>query len=128
MKSFKNLRIIFLCLVIAFAFSITGIAHGQHEGGLGEKKIHLNLADMDQLMMIEGMTETIANAIIEYREKSGFFKKPEDLLKVPGLTKEVYKTLDPQVGSEGDLYCVPMEGMEDDFDEDEEPMLSPSKC
>ena len=57
-------------------------------------------------------------------------KKPKDLLKVPGITKEVYDKLDPQIGSEGDLYCVPKPGSEDDDDEDddEEPVLSPSKC
>jgi hypothetical protein len=33
----------------------------------------------------------------------------------------------PQVGVEGDLYCIPKEGSEDEFDEGEEPILSPSK-
>ena len=115
-------------MIIMMAFFVTGNAGAQHEGGLGEKKIHLNIADKDQLMKIEGMTEDLAAAVIEYREKSGFFKAPEDLLKVPGITKSVYDTLNPQVGSEGDLYCVPKEGAEDEFDEDEEPVLSPSKC
>ena len=76
-------------------------------------------------------TADLAEAIVKYREKSGFFKKPEDLLNVPGITKEVYEKLNPQVGTEGDLYCVPKEGSEEDEDEDEdeeEPILSPSKC
>ncbi|MBW2031244.1 MAG: helix-hairpin-helix domain-containing protein, partial [Deltaproteobacteria bacterium] len=63
--------------------------------------------------------------IVEYRETKGYFEKPEDLLKVPGMTKEVYEKLNPQVGSEGDIYCVPREGAEE---EEEEPLLSPSKC
>jgi competence ComEA-like helix-hairpin-helix protein len=106
-----------------------GNSYAQHEGGLGEKKIHLNIASKDQLMKIEGMTEDIAKAIIDYREKSGFFKKPEDLLNVPGLTQNIYKTLNPQIGSEGDLYCIPMETDEDDeYYEDEDIPLSPSKC
>ena len=124
----KHLKYIFFCMIITMLFIFTGNAVAQHEGGLGEKKIHLNIADKDQLMKIEGMTEDLANALIEYREKSGFFKKPEDLLNIPGLTKDIYKTMNPQVGTEGDLYCVPKEGAEDEFDEDEEPVLSPSKC
>jgi competence ComEA-like helix-hairpin-helix protein len=122
----KSLNYLILCfLVLSAAFFITGTADAQHEGGLGEKKVHLNIATEEQLMKIEGMTEDLAEAIVEYRETSGFFKKPEDLLKVPGMTKEIYDQLDPKVGAEGDLYCVPKEGMEDD---EEEPILSPSKC
>ena len=128
MKYKKNLKYILCYMVVTMVLFIVGSVNAQHEGGLGEKKIHLNIADEDQLVMIEGVTEELAEAIVEYREETGFFKKPEDLLKVPGITQDVYETMDPQVGSEGDLYCVPAEGMEDEFDDDEEPILSPSKC
>ena len=124
----KELKYLFCLLIATLAFLMVGHAYAQHEGGLGEKKILLNIAGKERLMMVEGMTEKLAEAIVEYREKSGFFKKPEDLLKVPGVTKEVYEKLNPKTGVEGDIYCVPMEGMEDEFDEDEEPVLSPSKC
>jgi competence ComEA-like helix-hairpin-helix protein len=133
MNSIKKFKIVIICLVSAFALIAAGNVYAQHEGGLGIKKVHLNLADEDQLMKIEGMTKNLAKAIIDYREKSGFFKKPEDLLNVPGLTKNKYKTLNPQLGSEGDLYCIPMETDEDDEWEDDEwedddIPLSPSKC
>lgn len=129
MNSKKNLNLI-IYFVAALTMIIAGSVNAQHEGGLGIKKVYLNIADKDQLMKIEGMTDDIAEAIVDYREKSGFFKKPEDLLNVPGLTRDIYETLNPQVGSEGDLYCVPMESDEDDdyYDDDEEPILSPSKC
>jgi competence ComEA-like helix-hairpin-helix protein len=125
MDSKKTLKYIFCYLIAALAFLTMGDAYAQHEGGLGIKKVHLNIADKEQLMKIDGMTEDLAEAIIAYREKSGFFKKPEDLLKVPGITKDVYEKLNPRIGSEGDLFCVQKEGSED---EDEEPILSPSKC
>ena len=115
----------FIILGLILVFSGTAVA--QHEGGLGIKKIQLNLADEDQLLRIEGMTEELAEAIVDYRESKGFFKGPQDLLKVPGMTNEIYEELNPQVGSEGDIFCIPNEGDEDDED-DEEPMLSPSKC
>ncbi|MBN2418650.1 MAG: helix-hairpin-helix domain-containing protein [Deltaproteobacteria bacterium] len=123
----RKLKFIFGMIIMLITLA-AGNAYAQHEGGLGEKRIHINIADRDQLMKIEGMTEEIADAIIEYREKSGFFKKPEDLLNVPGISKDVYKTLDLKVGTEGDLYFVPKEDAEEEFDEDEEPVLSPSKC
>ena len=124
----KILKYLIPLFIIFMMFLITGTADAQHEGGLGMKKVHLNIATVDQLMKIDGMTEDLAEAIVEYRDKSGFFKKPEDLLKVPGMTQEVYNKLNPQVGSEGDLFCVPKEGSEYDEEDEEEPLLSPSKC
>jgi competence ComEA-like helix-hairpin-helix protein len=126
--TFKKLltgSLLFIILGMILAFS--GTAAAQHEGGLGIKKIQLNLADEDQLLQIEGITEELAEAIVDYRESKGFFKGPKDLLNVPGLTNEIYEELNPQIGSEGDIFCIPREGGEDDED-DEEPMLSPSKC
>ena len=117
---------IFLLAIINMFFIFNGTASAQHEGGLGEDKVHLNIATVNQLLRIDGMTKALAEAIVEYREESGFFKVPEDLLDVPGMTKELFDKLSPQVGTEGDLFCVPKEGS--DEDEDEEPILSPSKC
>jgi competence ComEA-like helix-hairpin-helix protein len=126
----KNNKII-LCLaaaLFALALTIPGTAFAQagHEGGLGEKKYDVNLASAKQLATAAGITDEIAEAIVEYRQKSGFFKSPEDLLKVPGITKDVYKEINPQQGAEGDVYVVPAEGAE--IEEEDEPILAPSKC
>ena len=115
--------------VLVIAISLAGQVNAQgHEGGLGELKVPLNIADVDQLLKIEGMTEELAEAIVEYRENTAYFDKPEDLLNVSGMTQEKYEELDPQIGMEGDIYCVRPEGDEDEDDEEEEPLLSPSKC
>jgi competence ComEA-like helix-hairpin-helix protein len=108
--------------------AITGTAFAAHEGGLGFTKYDINLASATQLARADGITDELAEAIVEYREKSGFFKSPKDLLKVPGITEDVFKEINPQVGAEGDIYVVPAEGSEEEFDDDEEPILAPSKC
>jgi hypothetical protein len=72
-----------------------------------------------------GMNLDLADAIVEYREDVSVFKKPEDLLKVPGITKEIYKKINPRQGTEGELYTLPREGEE--LEDDDIP-LSPSKC
>jgi hypothetical protein len=100
---------LFFGMILAFAVPVAA----QHVGGLGEKKIPLNIATVEQLLKI--------------REKSGFFNAPEDLLKVPGMTQETYKELDPKMGTEGDIYCVPAE-TEGEEEEDEDVPLAPSKC
>ena len=127
MNSKINIKYIICSMIVTLAIFLTGSTYAQHEGGLGEKKIHLNIASKDQLMKVEGMTEDLAKAIVEHREKSGFFKNPEDLLNVKGITQEIYKKIDPRIGTEGDLYAVPRMGEE--FEEDDEDIpLSPSKC
>ena len=119
-------------VLLVFGFSLCfckALWAGGHEGGLGEKRIHVNIANVEQLLKVEGMTPEIAEAIVTYREETGVFKKPEDLLKVPGITPDVYDTLNPQVGAEGDLYLIPGESGDADGDEEDEDVpMSPSKC
>ena len=117
-------------LTVGLLLAVGGTVAAQgpsHEGGLGEQRIMLNLANADTLGKAKGVTDEIASAIVEYRETVGFFKKPEDLLKVPGITKEIYGKMDPKVGAEGELYLVPKEGVTIEED-DEVPVLAPSKC
>ena len=130
MKSKKIFIGLLLSAALLMTLAFAGPATAQHEGGLGIKKVQLNIATEDQLMKIDGMTEDLSEAIVEYREAKGYFKKPADLLNVPGITKEIFETLNPQEGSEGDIFCEQKPGSEDDDDDDddEEPMLSPSKC
>lgn len=123
----------FSCLVAAILFtgmflSGSALAQGEgHTGGLGEVRIQFNYASAVNLAKAAGITPEIAEAICDYRDEDGFFTKPEDLLNVPGITEEVYEEIDPQVGTEGDLYTVPRPGEELE-EEDEDIPLSPSKC
>lgn len=97
-----------------------------HTGGLGEARIQLNVSSARNLAKAPGITKEIAEAIVKHREEKGAFKKPEDLLKVPGITQEVLKQINPQVGTEGDLYTLPRQGEE--LEEEDDAPLSPSKC
>jgi competence protein ComEA len=88
-------------------------------------KVELNKATADQLGRCPGLNSTLARAILEYRQKSGPFKTPEDLLKVKGITKDVLDKLKPRL-EKNILYVIPATPS---FDEDEEePSLKPSKC
>ena len=123
----------FPCLWVTLfiaAFFMAGSALAQqegHTGGLGEVRIQFNYASSVNLAKAPGITDEIAEAICDYRDEEGFFTKPEDLLKVPGITKEVYGEINPQVGTEGDLYTVPRPGEELEEEEEDIP-LAPSKC
>lgn len=120
----------FIALVAVVALCLTGQALAQgkgHAGGLGEERIQLNYASPVNLAKAPGITPEIAEAICKYRDEQGAFIKPEDLKNVPGITEEVYKELNPQVGTEGDVYALPKPG-ETLEEEDEDAPLAPSKC
>jgi len=53
-----------------------------------EGKININHASVDELTKIPGVGPVTAQKIIEYREKNGPFKTPEDLLKIDGIGKK----------------------------------------
>jgi competence ComEA-like helix-hairpin-helix protein len=121
----KAQRILFiLLLALVFSFPVPAQQRG-HTGGLGEARIYFNVSSAENLAKAPGMNLKLADAIVEYREDVAPFKKPEDLLKVPGMTKEIYQKINPRVGTEGELYAVPREGEE--LEDDDIP-LSPSKC
>jgi DNA uptake protein ComE-like DNA-binding protein len=50
-------------------------------------KINPNTASRDELMLLPGVGEVIANRIIEGRQ-AGPYQKPDDLLRIPGLGKK----------------------------------------
>jgi competence protein ComEA len=86
-------------------------------------KVDLNKATAEQLSKCPGVTPVLAKAIVEYRMKSGPFKAPEDLLKVKGMTREVFNKAKPKLEKDS-IYIMPAASEEDE----EEPSLKPSKC
>lgn len=55
--------------------------------------VNINEADAKTLMTVKGIDAKTANAIVDYRTKNGSFKSVEDLTKVKGMTKKLYKKI-----------------------------------
>ena len=70
--------------------------------------LNFNKASVEELMANEDLEleKDMATAIVNYREKNGAFKKPKDLLKVPGMTKDLFGEINP-VMEDGDLIYDP---------------------
>ncbi len=113
-KMLKTKRV--LLMTLALAVLLAGLAGLAQAGG---KIVSFNKASAQEIMAIEGLKipESLAKSIVEHRTKNGPFKKPEDLLKVPGMTQDFIEKLNP-VMKDGDVV----------FDPDAEPTLAPSKC
>jgi competence ComEA-like helix-hairpin-helix protein len=61
------------------------------------KPIDLNLANVKELQELPGVGPVTAQRIIELREKSGRFKRVEDLLAVRGISQKKLDAMRPYV-------------------------------
>ena len=59
--------------------------------------VNLNTANVTQLETLPGIGKSTAERILEYREKSGGFKKIEDLMNVRGVGEKSFLKLKPLV-------------------------------
>lgn len=67
------------------AFPITSVAFHEETTYGVPGKVNINTADIDELMQLEEIGERKAKAIIEYREKNGRFRNPEEITNVSGI-------------------------------------------
>jgi competence ComEA-like helix-hairpin-helix protein len=125
MKNRKVVLIWISLLVFIGSFSIAMASGQTRPSAKAPARIDLNRASAEQIGKCPGLTSSLANAIVEYRGKSGPFKSPEDLLKVKGITREILNKIKPKM-DKGLLYITPASPASDE-DEDE-PSLKPSKC
>lgn len=76
-------------------FSLSSVA------AFAADKININTASADELQLLDGVGESTANAIIQYREQNGEFSSVEDLMNVKGIgEKKVVKLADQATISE----------------------------
>jgi len=73
------------------------IAAGQERKTLPTKPLDLNQATSEQLQQLPGIGPVTAKAIVRFREKSGPFRRVEDLLAVRGISKRKLEKLRPYV-------------------------------
>ena len=56
-------------------------------------KVSINTGTIEELITLDGIGESKAKAIIEYREKNGEFKNLEDLMNVSGIGESAYSKI-----------------------------------
>jgi len=64
---------------------------------LPAKPLDLNSATVEELQALPTVGPAAAKAIVHFREKSGPFRKVEELLAVPGFTKKRLAKIRPYI-------------------------------
>ncbi len=67
------------------AYAASGRSGAFLSPGMLEGTVRVNEAELEELIMLPGIGETIGQAILEEREAHGAFHYPEDLLSVRGI-------------------------------------------
>jgi competence protein ComEA len=85
-------------IVIALAGGVVNAQESRAASGASAAAaLNLNTATAAQLEALPGIGKATADRIIEYRTKSGGFKKIEDLMNVRGIGEKSFLKLKPLI-------------------------------
>ncbi len=90
-------RIVATTLAVAMAaFTLAGAALAAGKPAPAGK-VNINTASVEQLSTLPGVGPKLAARIVEYRQKSGSFRAPHDLLNVQGIGEKNFAKLEQYV-------------------------------
>jgi len=72
--------------------------------------INLNTASLDVLACLPGVDRELAQAIISFRQSNGFYPNVAWLLKVDGMTRDIFKQVVPLVSARSETFRILSEG------------------
>ena len=87
--------------------------------------VDVNTATRSELESLKGIGPTKAQAIIDYRQKHGPFKRLEDLEKVKGIGKTTVDKLKGELTVHGEWPPLPMKDVVDGHERSLSPSPSP---
>lgn len=83
--------------MMMLALSAASFARAEHKKQPLPSPLDLNAATAVQLQQLPGVGPKMAKAIVDFRQKSGPFRRVEDLLAIRGITKERLEKIKPFV-------------------------------
>lgn len=59
--------------------------------------LNLNIATAEELIRLPGIGEVMATKIIDYRERRGRFRRPEEIIIIEGFSERKYRAIERMV-------------------------------
>jgi competence ComEA-like helix-hairpin-helix protein len=72
--------------------------------------VNLNTASLEVLACLPGLSRELAQAIISFRQSNGFFSNVASLLRVPGMTADLFKQVCPRLTARSETFRILSEG------------------
>ncbi len=72
--------------------------------------VNINTASLEVLICLPGVQRELAQAIISFRQSNGFFSNIAGLLRVQGMTQDLFKQLAPLVTARSETFRILCEG------------------
>lgn len=72
--------------------------------------ININTASLEVLSCLPGLSRELARAVISFRQSNGYFPNVAGMLKVPGLSPEIFKQVAPRITARSETYRILCEG------------------
>lgn len=85
MKKRRSFKIVLALMVIGVLILPAILIAGE--------KLNLNNADLGTLITLKGIGPSLAQRIVDYREKHGAFEKIEDVMKVKGIGQKKFELI-----------------------------------
>jgi comEA protein len=87
-------RLVFILTAASLLFSFAALANAQKKSPPANS-VDLNSASVAELQQVPGIGPATAKSIVKFREKSGPFKRVEDLLAIRGISKRALERMRP---------------------------------
>jgi DNA uptake protein ComE-like DNA-binding protein len=72
--------------------------------------VNINTASVEVLTCLPGMSKELAQRVITYRQGNGFFANIAGILKVGGMTTDIFKQLAPRIETRSETFRILSEG------------------
>ena len=97
----KNILTLVAIITVAF-FGMVNISAAESPVTSCAGKLNINTATSEQFMLLPGIGEKTAGAVIAYRTANGPFKNVDEILNVKGIGKVKFETIKAVLATEGE--------------------------
>ena len=72
--------------------------------------VNINTAGLDTLICLPGVSRELAQSIVSQRASAGYFGNIGELLKIPEMTRDLFKQIAPLITARSETYRILCEG------------------